>query len=83
MTDQNQACMKTIAGSLFSPNTARFSLSPSGQSVLAGYVDAQDRLGAYLRREVWCEFSASGNEDVLGRNRRDDRSSTQGSYTPV
>ena len=60
VTDQKQTCMTSIAGSLFSPNTARFSLSPSGQSVLAGYVDAQSRLGAYLRREVWCEFSASG-----------------------
>lgn len=59
-TAQQQTCTRTIAASLFSPNTARFSLSPSGQSVLAGYVDAQNRAGAYLRREVWCEFGSSG-----------------------
>jgi hypothetical protein len=28
--------------------------------VVVGYVEAQNRLGAYQRREVWCEFSASG-----------------------
>jgi len=28
--------------------------------VLVGYVEAQNRLGAYQRREVWCEFGASG-----------------------
>jgi hypothetical protein len=59
-TDQQQRCMSTIMSSLFAPNTARFSLSQSGESVLVGYVDAQNRLGAYQRREVWCEFSASG-----------------------
>jgi hypothetical protein len=59
-TDQRQLCIGTLASSLFAPNTARFTLSPSGPSVLAGYVDAQNRAGAYVRREVWCEFSASG-----------------------
>ena len=60
MTDQKQLCMGTITSSLFSPDTARFTLWPSGPSVLAGYVDAQNRVGAYVRREIWCEFSVSG-----------------------
>ena len=59
-TDQKQLCMGTITSSLFAPDTARFTLSPSGPSLLAGYVDAQNRVGAYVRREVWCEFSVSG-----------------------
>jgi len=58
--DQKQLCMGTITSSLFAPDTARFTLWPSGPSVLAGYVDAQNRAGAYVRREVWCEFSVSG-----------------------
>ena len=59
-TDQKQLCESTIASSLFAPNTARFSLWPSGRSVLVGYVDAQNQVGAHVRREVWCEFSSSG-----------------------
>jgi hypothetical protein len=59
-TDSKETCMTTIAGSLFAPTTARFSLSPSGPSALIGYVDAQNRVGAFQRREVWCEFSAGG-----------------------
>jgi len=59
-TDQKQLCMRTLTSSLYAPNTARVPLWPSGSSVLVGYVDAQNRLGAYQRREVWCEFSASG-----------------------
>lgn len=58
--DQKQLCMRSITSSLSTPDTARFALRPSGQSMLVGYVEAQNRLGAYLRREVWCEFSASG-----------------------
>ena len=65
-TDREQLCSSSIASSLFAPSTARFTLGasgrsmPSGGSVLAGYVDAQNRLGVYQRREVWCEFSSSG-----------------------
>ncbi len=59
-TDQQQECTRTLTSSLYAPNTARVTLWPSGSSVLVGYVDAQNRLGAYQRREVWCEFSASG-----------------------
>jgi len=58
--DQKQLCTGTLTSSLFAPDTARFTLWPSGPSVLAGYVDAQNRVGAYVRREVWCEFSVSG-----------------------
>ncbi len=65
-TDREKLCSSSIASSLFAPSTARFTLGasgrsmPSGGSVLAGYVDAQNRLGVYQRREVWCEFSSSG-----------------------
>jgi len=60
LTEQKQLCMSTLTGSLFAPSTARFTLWPSGESVVVGYVEAQNRLGAYQRREVWCEFGASG-----------------------
>ena len=60
LTDQKRLCMSTLTSSLFAPTTARFNLWPSGDSVLVGYVEAQNRLGAYQRREVWCEFGASG-----------------------
>jgi hypothetical protein len=59
-TEQKQLCMRTLTNSLFAPSTARFTLWPSGESVVVGYVEAQNRVGAYQRREVWCEFSASG-----------------------
>ena len=58
--DQELLCTRSIASVLHAPSTARFTLTSSGPSVLAGYVDAQNRLGAYVRREVWCEFGASG-----------------------
>src|SRR2546427_6189194 len=38
--DQKQLCTGTLTSSLFAPDTARFTLWPSGPSVLAGYVDA-------------------------------------------
>ena len=59
-TDQRRVCMSSITDSLFAPNTARFDLRPSGRSVLVGHIDAQNRQGAYLRLEVWCEFGGTG-----------------------
>jgi hypothetical protein len=59
-TGREQECTGSLRSALFAPAAARFTLRPSGPSVLVGYVDAQNRVGAYVRREVWCEFSPSG-----------------------
>lgn len=59
-TDQELLCTGSITRVLHAPGTARFTLTPSGPYALAGHVDVQNRSGAYVRREVWCEFGASG-----------------------
>ena len=59
-TDREQECLSSLKSALFAPAAARFALWPSGPSVLSGYVDAQNRVGASVRREVWCEFGPSG-----------------------
>ena len=59
-TGQEKLCAGSITRVLHAPGTARFTLTPSGPNALAGHVDVQNRLGAYVRREVWCEFGASG-----------------------
>lgn len=59
-TDQELLCTGSITRVLHAPGTARFTLTPSGPSALVGHVDVQNRSGAYVRREVWCEFGASG-----------------------
>ena len=58
--DQELLCTRSITNVLHAPSTARFTLTSSGPYALEGYVDAQNRSGAYVRREVWCEFGASG-----------------------
>ena len=55
-----ELCAGSITRVLHAPGTAQFTLTPSGPNALTGHVDVQNRLGAYVRREVWCEFSASG-----------------------
>jgi len=59
-TGQEKLCAGSITRVLHAPGTARFTLTPSGPNALAGHVDVQNRSGAYVRREVWCEFSPSG-----------------------
>ena len=58
--DQELLCTRSIANVLHAPSTARFTLTSSGPHALEGYVNVQNRSGAYVRREVWCEFGASG-----------------------
>src|SRR3989442_13562573 len=51
--DQKQLCTGTISSSLFAPDTARFTLWPSGPSALACNARAQTPARASVRRRGW------------------------------
>ncbi len=53
-------CARAIRAKLITPGSASFNLWPDGRYTIVGYVDSQNKLGAYLRGSVKCEFSMSG-----------------------
>jgi hypothetical protein len=68
--DAIRMCQQFAAARLVAPATAKFppaavwtaKLFPSGDWQVSGYVDSQNRLGALVRSDLYCEMRKTGDQ---------------------